>query len=483
MAGLLNIAGLSGTGSTTPLEQLLEAYRKSRSKPIEELKSERAQLEQRSTFYSAFLSDMNALATKLAEFSDATASISKFQSKTTSVSDTSVVSASATSSASVGSYTLHVDRLATADFLVSDQKTAAAASGYTAGTKSFDVTVNGNTTTISVTFDGSETFEEAMQLIADAINADSNVGVTAAVIKDTPSTVRLTLTAKDTGQSNAITFSDPDNVLANLGLTTALFSDPANRTTFTASSGGYGVANTADLNAQFELNGITIVRESNTVEDALTGVTLTLKKAQDPTDPDVSLSVTVSAEGVKNNVQPLLDAYNKVLQSLQKNTDFVRNDFALRVLQSDLRVLASGEVGTGTYKYLRDVGVTIQDDGTLTISDMEQFESALSTDPAAVAQLFADFAQAVDAKITAFVGNDGLLRSRKESITSEIDRVNKRIDELEERLNDELATVADQYTSMLNLYIQAQQQLQLLSTFSLGLTGLATGGTGSLGSF
>ncbi len=479
MASPFALSGLGSSGSTTPLEQLLEAYRKSRSKPIDTLKNERTQLQQRSTFYSSLLSDLNGLSSQLAIFSDASTSISKFQAKAVTVSDSSVVTASATSSASVGSYTVHVNRLASADFLVSDQKVAANASGYSAGTKSFDLTVNGSTTTISVTFDGTETFEQAIQKIADAINASSDVGVTAAAVKDTSSTVRLTLTAKDTGQSNAITFTDPDGVLANLGITTSLFADPANRTTFTSSAAGYGIADTANLNAEFKLNGITIVRESNTVDDVLSGVTLTLKKAQDPSDPDVTMTVSVNAEGVKNNVQPLLDAYNNVLKKLESNDSILQSDFALRVLKTDLRTLASSEIGTGTYKYLRDVGITINDDGTLTISDMDTFREAVSTDASAVAQLFEDFAQAVDAKISSFVGDSGLLTARKESISSQIENINKRIDTLEERLNDELKNVADQYTSMLNLYIQAQQQLQLLSTFSLGLGNFNTGSPGS----
>lgn len=466
---MFTLPGIGGSESTTPLEQLLEAYRKSRSQPIDTLRNERTQLQQRSTFYSTLLSDLNGLSSQLAVFSDTNTSISKFQAKAVTVSDASVITASATSSASVGFYTIRVNRLASADFLVSDQKTAADASGYSAGTKSFDLIVNGSSTTISVTFDGTETFEQAIQKIADAINASSDVGVTAAAVKDTSSTVRLTLTAKETGQSNAITFTDPDGVLANLGMTTSLFADPANRTTFTSSAAGYGIADTADLNAEFELNGITIVREANTVNDVLSGVTLTLKKAQDPGDPDVTMNVSVNAEGVKNNVQPLLDAYNNVLKKLESNDSILQSDFALRVLKTDLRTLASSAVGTGTYKYLRDVGITINDDGTLAISDMDTFETAVSTNAAAVAQLFEDFAQAVDAKVSSFVGDSGLLTARKESISSQIENINERIDTLEERLNDELQNVADQYTSMLNLYIQAQQQLQLLSSFSFGL--------------
>lgn len=476
MASLLNsVGGLNVEGVISPdyLAQLEQLYRATREQPIKNLQARKSTLEKQSQFYSDFLADLSSLASQIAVFKDVSLSLSKFQQKSATISESGIVSVSATSAAATATYALHVTRLATTDFLVSDQKVASDPAGYTAGTKSFDLIVNGETTTITVDFSGTETFEEAMERIADAINTHDSAPVQASVVHDQSLTVRLVFLSAASGQSNNITFADPDNVLANLGLTTALFSDPSNRTLFTDTTAGYQRSNIADLDAEFSLNGITIRRGQNTIDDVIEGVTFTLLKEQEPTDPDVSVAIAIDPDKVKSSVSALFDSYNAVLTALTDNSSIVRGDYALQLFRSDLRVLASSAVGTGAYQYLRDIGITIADDGTLSISDTEEFAAALSSDPEAVAQLFADFATALDTTISSYVGDTGLVQSRKESVSSQIEFLDERITTLEERLEREIANFRDQYVTMLELYIEAQQQLQLVSTFGLNLTALS----------
>lgn len=238
--------GLSDSGLTN-LELLIQAYRRTRQPALDALTTKQTTLEKRQTFINTLRTKLEALQGAAESFLQSGAA-SKFQARNVTVSDSSVLTATAADGAALGSATVLVNRLATSDVLLSAQRTLSSAAGLTAGAKTF--TISGRN--YSVTLDGTETFETLMNKIGQAIAADSDAKVSAAVVKDGTTTGRLSLTAKATGSDNAITFSDPNGVLAALGLTSSVKQTTG---TTTLSMEGAAVSATATIGNTFNGSG------------------------------------------------------------------------------------------------------------------------------------------------------------------------------------------------------------------------------------
>ncbi len=131
--------------------------------------------------------------------------------------------------------------------------------------------------------------------------------------------------------------------------------------------------------AQFNLNGVSFTRTTNTVSDALTGVTLNLKAT---TSSPVTLTVAQAESSAKPKLDALVKAYND-LQSFYKTQSQASADASTRgVLNSDFAVGSmmreiltglmmpvtgvSGAALTGQTD-LSALGIKLQDNGQLAV--------------------------------------------------------------------------------------------------------------------
>lgn len=197
---------------------------------------------------------------------------SVFDAQSATSSDTSVLSAAASSNAAPGVYNLQVNSLAQAQEIAS-QGYASPTSAISQGSLQLQIG-DGATTTITV-----DSSDDTLQGLAGAIN-DANAGVTATVIDDGSSTdpYRLLLTANKTGIENAVTVTNnlaPDGggaiqpvFNANyIGAASALSGATAGSSTPTANTGAGGYTGTGNDTYTFTVesggtvgtdNGITL---------------------------------------------------------------------------------------------------------------------------------------------------------------------------------------------------------------------------------
>lgn len=571
--------GFSTSGQTN-VDLLIQAYRRTRQPALDALTSKQTALERRQTFMNTLRSKLEALQSAADTFLQGDAA-TKFLARSVTVSDTSVLSASAADGAAIGSATVKVHRLATNDVLQSAQRTLSAAAGLTAGTRNFSVAGRN----YSITVSNSDTYESLINKIVQAINSDHDAKVTAALVKDSATTGRLSLTAKDSGAEGAITFSDSGGVLAALGLdstikqttgtttlsvqsreltnanpilfdsggykqfringvtlsvyipttissfdsrasiqssdllssiASAINSTPGvgatatvqslgagqsrlvitnttpggeltisddsgvlgaigiasqtlrdERTKATATGAGYATGTAAELNASLTVNGVTITRSSNTITDAINGVTLTLLKAQQASDAPVSLTTAIGTDKVADTIKPLLDAYNDALRYIRDNIKTIGGDAALRSFQSELRSLSS-RIFPATSNTLADIGIKIANDGTLTISNKERLKQQLETDSSAVAKLFTasgGFADLLSNAVTGMIGSDGLLQSRSNSLGQQIKRVSDQKKALQNRIEREVEQQRREYTKLQELFYTLQGQMSRYTAY------------------
>ncbi|MBS0309452.1 MAG: flagellar filament capping protein FliD [Proteobacteria bacterium] len=367
--------------------------------------------------YQAKLTAVGNIKSALSQFQSAVQSlsdISKFQSSKATTADSTIASATASASATPGSYALEVIKLAQTQKLASvGQSSATDPVGN--GTITFDFgTVSGGSfdsgtgkyTGASFTSNGSgvktvtiDSSNNSLSGIRDAINS-ANIGVTASIVNDgSASPYRLVLTDTATGKTNSMQIS----VSGDAALGTLMNHDPA------AAPAGQGFSETQTAqNAQFNLDGVAITKTSNTVTDVIQGVTLNLAKtnAGSPT----TVSVSRDTGSVTAAVNQFVLAYNQINKTLKdlsaydpstKTAAILNGDAAVRTIQTQLRGVLSNAItgSSGAFSRLSDIGVAIQKDGTLGL-DSSKLQNAINSNFSDVAGVFAAVGKASDSLVS-----------------------------------------------------------------------------------
>jgi flagellar hook-associated protein 2 len=350
-------------------------------------------------------------------------------------SNSAIATASAASGTTAGSHTLEVSNLASTDSWASDT-VASATTALAAG--SFTITgANGTTTTIS-TGDGTDTLND----VASAINGD-DLGVTANVITDANG-ARLTIVSNTSG--SASNFS----VGAGGGLT------------FTQT--------TAGANASFSVDGLSLSSASNTVTGAIPGVTLNLLSAN-PGTP-VNLTITPDTSAASTAINQFVTDYNTVISAI--NTQFsdsgsgqgpLATDPTVHNLQSELLQAMSYTYtpasGTTTMPNLSSMGITVNNDGTLTV-DSTNLNNALQNNFGDVQSFFQGtafngFAGSMDQELTSFTSpSDGAFTVDLQSLTSQYSTLQTDI------TNFQTNVIAPLQTQLQSEYSSAEEELQEL---------------------
>lgn len=386
---------------------------------------------------------------------------SAFTKRTASVSDSAVLSATATSAAVPGSFSVEVIALATSHKLSSGAFASAATS---VGTGTLTVTVDSGSSVLSI-----DSSNQSLTAIRDAINAaPDNPGVDASIVTGADG-AHLILNARDSGTGGAIsvTASGGDGGLDAL--------------TFVAGGPGNGLTeiNPAQ-DAQVKIDGITVGSTGNTITDAIEGVTLNLIDAL----PGTAVEVTVAADKAAATaaINTFVKNYNTLVTTANNLASFnattgsagaLLGDSTLRAVRNDLsQTLATRATGAGLAS-LSDIGVRVGLDGTLSV-DSTVFNAALDTSQASVVSLVSEdgkFGQALTSVFDRFLGSDGSLVTRSESLNSALSDLDKRQEQLDRRIDATEARLRAQFSALDSLLAGLQSTSNFLSQ---QLAGVAT---------
>lgn len=454
----MSSAGISfgGLASGLDTQAIISALTALERRPISQLETKKTSLNKQKSLFG----DLSSLLQELTKKAKALQTTTNFLEKKATSSDEDVLKVSASTSAVAGTYEVTVNTLARSQLTLSaGQSSPTATFG---GPASLQIEVDGNTHFIAVT-------TPTLASIAEAINAQ-DIGVNAEVV-DTGNTAnggaqryQLALRATTPGTEGAftVTYDDGDAAFQSFvsGLTT-----------------------TAGTNASVTIGGVTVQRSTNTISDAITGVTLDLLSVNAP--GTVQVTVATDAEEVSKKVQDFVDAYNKVvdfataqnaLDAEGKASSPLFGDSLLRNVRSSLRTIAGGQVGTGNdaYQMLSQVGIAADTAGRLTFTSTK-FAEALAADEDAVAAIFTTdttglmnrFVDQLDVYTDSV---DGLFKARNESFDRQVQDAQRRIDDAERRLEIYTEQLQKKYANLESLLAQLQGQGSSLS----GLNNLST---------
>ncbi|HEY5931580.1 MAG TPA: flagellar filament capping protein FliD [Nitrospira sp.] len=454
-----------GLGNGLDFGQVVDQLVKVAQLPVDRLTKKKTDLNTKFT-------DLTTVSTKVAALQSAAQALrlpTSLDKTTASVSDPTVLSVSASSSATMGTHTIRVVQLAQSHQVVNKAAKAvssAIADIVSGGSATFTFRV-GSGANQTVTLSSAGTLTD----LRDQINT-LGAGVTASLINtgtEAAPSYRLALSSNNTGSANAITIVADGTDLDLLN-----------------GSGAGGIDTLAAAqNAQIQvgdqaLNPLTIERSSNTISDAIPGLALTLTKTTGTGTVQVSLSQDVNA--VKTNIQALATAYNEVVKFINERATYdvttkqggvFFNESSARTVLSQLRTALSSSVGGATlYSSVGQIGFKTERDGTITVDD-GQLSTVLSTNYSGVKALFSNqgagtgLAQSLVSAVDAL--NDiagGALTLRKNSVTSEISRLADDIARKEDAVSQYEERLRRQFAALDGLLRQLQGQSGFLQSQS-----------------
>jgi len=348
---------VTGLGSGLDIEGLVSGLIAAESTP------QLSMFAQRTEKASLLLSGLGEINSVLASLQTATQTLDNadtFTAVTSTSSAPTYATVAAEAGAAAGSYDLEVTTLAATQSLVSSSFTATTTEIGTGtltialGTPTYNVSPADTTTYSSFTADSSEASitvsiasgEGSLAEVRDAINAATDK-ISASIVKNGVN-YQLLLSPTESGLNNSISISvtdgsDADNT-DNLGLSQLAFNSSAANLSQTK----------AAKDAQFNLNGIALVSESNTVDDVIDGVDITL--LQQTTSP-VVLSLLKNTTFTQNAVATFIDAYNAYVEKSSGLTAYTSStgtagpllgDFTTRTLSDQVRAQLSATITSAT---------------------------------------------------------------------------------------------------------------------------------------
>ena len=448
MASLINFSGLS-TGINT--SALISAIMQQESQPLTRLQGKQTLNTKRSTLLSTLSVDLLSVSTSLN-----TLNSSAFQNQLVTSSDSTNAHVTATATgATPGSYDVQVDRIATKAQMTLSSSTLTSSVGQ--GTYTL---TDQDGTTHAFTLDAAHDNLSGLQ---SAING-SGADVTATIVDSGvtgASRYKLVVTGKNTGTTSS-------------GGATFTLGGPAGAGTVLGAGGSQ--TSSAAQNAHFWVNGIELYRSSNTVNDAVTGMTFTLKSGgQTGASTPTTLTVATDTDGITKALQDVVAKYNAALKLYKDNsqgatyasnstvtsgsssTEAVTPAGAL-ANQPNLRSILSGvrsaimSVPSGlsgnTYQSAAEVGLKTNQDGTLSL-DATALKSALGKDPAAVANLFNQVNTAVQDTVTKVTSQgSGQIALIRQGIDTQNSYLNLQIDQMQNYLTRRKKSLDTQYANL-----------------------------------
>lgn len=394
----------AGIGSNLPIDNMISQLMAVESRPLQQLNSKEANVQ-------AQISALGQVKGALSSFQSATKALqdsSKFNAIQTTSSSEDNVKVSGTNAAGTGSFLLRVNQLAQSQKLATTTfaSTTTAIGGGTL-TFSFGTTAGASFAlnpekvpqTVSIPAGSSLTG------IRDAVNK-ANIGVTASIVNDGTGNRLVYTTA--TGTKSTLKVESSDSSLA------AFTNDPA------------GIKLTEVQPAKdaiFELDGMTITKQSNTVSDAVDGLTFTLGKVHVATDSATKIDVTRSSSGISKAIQDFVKSYNELEKMLndvskvdtstkpakgqQRTAPPLAGDASIRSIRNQIRTAFSAVQNIdGAFTRPAEIGLAFDKEGKLALNTAK-LQSAIDSNPDDVLKLFGSVGTPTDGniKFSAATGN------------------------------------------------------------------------------
>lgn len=213
--------------------------------------------------------------------------------------------------------------------------------------------------------------------------------------------------------------------------------------------------------ARLSIDGVAITATSNTIKDAISGVTLNLNKTTSTTDK-LTLAISNDSSGVGAAVNSFVNAFNTLAKTMAEMTrqapSKVRgqageqgplaSESMVRALTGELRNAVLASMPGNALGSLTAIGVGFKKDGTLAL-DSERLAKAGERNFEAVAQLFSGkegLVARTRSLLDKVLGEQGLLAGKTRGLQGSL----KIVSDQQAAARARLANLRDSYTNQFN---------------------------------
>jgi flagellar hook-associated protein 2 len=330
----------------------------------------------------------------------------------------------------------------------------------TVGTGVLTLSLGGSSFNVAI-----DSTDDTVAGIASAINsATGNTGINATVIQGTDG-AHLLLASSQTGAANTIQVTETDG---GTGLA-ALTYGTGNLTHYTQQA--------AALDAAFSVAGVPYSSPSNTVSNAISGVTLNLLATTGTgsgSGSSATLTVGNDSAAIVQNIQAFVAAYNTLhgsistLGSYDASTNTagaMQGNPVLTGTQSQIQNALYSLVGSSNYNTLASIGITTNSDGTLSVN-AGTLQTALSSNFTAVSQLFSGtngIASQLNTQITHDLGSGGSISTYGQTLVTQENALTTQTNTLNTQMAALTASLTQQYATLNTLLSTLQSTSSYLT--------------------
>jgi len=431
----------TGLGSNLPIGDIVTALVNS------DKLAKQNQITNQTNLNTSKLSGLGTLKAALAAYQDALTKLGDadnpaFAGFSATSSSPTILTATAGNTAVNGTYNINVVNIATGSKVGSAAFSGGATSAIPTGT--LKISQNGTDYTVDIPAGAT------LQSVSDAINAKLQTkGISSNIITDGNGS-RLVLGSTTTGAGSDLSVSG----IAGLEI--------SGNTAMTGTGAGYIGLKAVDAN--FSIDGFAVSSKSNTIDKTVSGLSLTLVAKGDST-----VTVGANTDGLKTSLQTFVDAYNKVVttvNSLTKATADADGNLTVAAamtgdsLPRSLLASMRNELVTpgpgGKLSVLSQLGIqTAQADGTLSF-DATKFTSAMNDKALGgeVQQMFSGTTSdngllaRMGKSIAPYLETGGILDTRTTSLNVQQKDLSKQQDDLDLRVENLTKTLTAKYNAM-----------------------------------
>lgn len=475
MAGMSFIGSYSGIDQNT-IDQLMQAERM----PLKQLENKKFSITEKKDAWK----DVNTRLNSLFEKMKALKTSSSFNTKNATSSDDKYVTMSAGNSAAEGKYNIKVKQLATNSNVIGRQiLSPEKIDGKENAKKSLDIEgdfkiENAEGRVVEIKVEKTDSLQSIATKIneslttavgekgQDGYRSPEKSGIKASVVDN-----RLVFNDEKSGSRDIKLIGDGKGTLINLGLNVSK----------TINEDGSGIK--PGQNAEFNLNGITITRSSNTINDAIDGIVINLNKAHIGEESD-SVNISSDTEKAANAVQDFVDQYNSTMKFIEEKTaggdpkvpgskGSLAGESSLIRLQTTLRTMVTDQLGVegSGIKDASQIGISTVDKFGALSFDKTKFLEELSKDKDSVINFLNPGKDTEEKEQIGLVGrvnnyidgfiskSEGIIKDKNESYDKSLKDLASRIESFEARMVKKEAYYVKTFTALDIAMMKAEDQM------------------------
>ncbi|WP_279144608.1 flagellar filament capping protein FliD [Helicobacter pullorum] len=305
-------------------------------------------------------------------------------------------------------------------------------------------TINGEKFDLSQLTNANNTAEQNRAAILNAINSNSTLQ-SAGIKAEEGKNGAISLVGKSvTIGAEGADASEQTKVLDSIGMVAG---------SYTSSQGLLDKMDITNIqkaqDAKLTYNGILIERDTNNIDDIVSGLSLELTSITE-TGKDVIVRIARDDEGIAEEMQAFVESYNEMYNKLQELTKYdaeteisgvFNGNSEIRSITRQLNAIINSTDANGTS--LVKYGVYMNEDGTLTF-EQDTFNTAFQEDPDAAVEFFRSSTTTSKGQT---IETDGVFTRLRDTMDSLITGSNSTLKILETTLINEQKTLNEDKTS------------------------------------